>query len=63
MSSIVSGNLTATISHHLPQFSIIPKMFGNIPGNKYNIYERTWFKFDSENFILDYISVEWEDLL
>ena len=60
---IISGNLTATISDHLPQFSIIPNMFGNIPGNKSNIYERDWSKFDRENFILDYFSVEWEDLL
>ena len=60
---IISGNLTATISDHLPQFSKIPNMFGNIPGNKSNIYERDWSKFDRENFILDYFSVEWEDLL
>ena len=38
-------------------------MFGNIPGNKSNIYERDWSKFDQENFILDYFSVDWEDLL
>ena len=38
-------------------------MFGNIPGNKSNIYERDWFKFDQENFILDYFSVDQEDLL
>ena len=31
---IISGNLTATISDHLPQFAIIPNMFGNILGNK-----------------------------
>ena len=30
---IISGNLTATISDHLPQFAIIPNMFGNISGN------------------------------
>ena len=60
---IISGNLTATISDHLPQFSIIPNMFGNISRNKSNIYERNWFKFDQENFILDYFSVDWEDLL
>ena len=60
---IISGNLTATISDHLPQFSIIPNMFGNISGNKSNIYERDWSKFDRENFILDYFSVDWEDLL
>ena len=60
---IISGNLTATISDHLPQFSVIPNMFGNIPGNKSNIYERDWSKFDQEDFILDYFSVDWEDLL
>ena len=38
-------------------------MFGNISGNKSNIYERDWSKFDQENFILDYFSVDWEDLL
>ena len=57
------GNLTATISDHLPQFAIIPNMFGNISCNKSNIYEREWSKFDQENFILDYFSVDWEDLL
>ena len=61
--NIVSGNLTATLSDHLPQFSIIPNIFGNIPCNKSNIYERDWSKYDRENFILGYFSVEWEDLL
>ena len=55
--------MTATISNHLPQFAIIPNMFGNISGNKLNIYERDWSKFDRENFILDHFSVDWEDLL
>ena len=61
--NIILGNLTATISDHLLQFSIIPNMFGNISGNKSNIYERDCSKFDRENFILDYFSVYWEDLL
>ena len=39
---IISGNLTATISDHLPQFAIIPNMFGNIVGNKSNINERNF---------------------
>ena len=59
---IISGNLTAAISNHLPQFLIIPNVFGNISGNKSNIYEKDWSKFDSENFILDYFSVDWDDL-
>ena len=57
------GNLTATISDHLPQFAIIPIMFGNISGNKSNIYERDWSKVDRENFILDYFSVDWDNLM
>ena len=60
---IISGNLTSTISNHLPHFAIIPNMFGNISDNKSNIYERGWSKSDWENFILDYFSVDWEDLL
>ena len=60
---ITSGNLTAIISDHLPQFSIIPNMLDNISGNKSNIYEKDWSKFDRENFILDYFSVDLEDLL
>ena len=60
---IISGNLIDTISDHLPQFAIIPNLFGNISGNKYNIYEKNLSKFDQENFILDYFSVDWEDLL
>ena len=60
---IISGNLTATISDHLPQPSIILNMFGNISGNKSNIYERDWSKFDRENFILDHFSIDWENFL
>ena len=60
---IISCNLTATISDHLLQLAIILNIFGNISGNKYNIYERGWSKLDPENFILDYFSVDWEDLL
>ena len=38
-------------------------MFCNISGNKSNIYKREWSKFDRKNFTLDYISVDWENLL
>ena len=55
---VISDNLTATVSVHLPQLAIIPNMFGNILGNKLNIYERDRPKFDQENFFLDYFSVD-----
>ena len=60
---IISGNLSATISDHLPQFSIILNMFGNVSGSKSNINEWDWSKFVRENFILDYFSIDWEVLL
>ena len=60
---MISGNFTTTIFDDLPQFAIIPNMFGKILGNKWTIYEKDWSKFDQENFILDYFSVNWEHLL
>ena len=36
---IISGNLTATISDHLPQFLIAPEIFRNSPSNKSNYFE------------------------
>ena len=52
-----------TLTDHLPQFAIIHNVFGNISGNRSNIYERGWSKYDQENFILDYFSVDWENFL
>ena len=41
----ISGNLTATISDHLPQFIILPNILSNPPSNESNIYERDWSNF------------------
>ena len=38
LSDSISGNLTGTISDHLPQFLIVPNIFSNPPSNKFNIY-------------------------
>ena len=35
---IILSNLTATISDHLPQFAIIPDIFGNISGKINKIF-------------------------
>ena len=59
----ISGNPTATISDHLPQFLIVPNIFSNPLSNKSNIYERDWSNFDQENFILDYFSIDWNETL
>ena len=59
----ISGNITATVSDHLPQFLIAPDILSNPPSTKLNIFERAWSKFDQENFMLDYLSVDWENLI
>ena len=38
-------------------------MFGNILGNKSNVYKIGWSKFDRKRFILDYCSVDWKNLM
>ena len=63
MPDSISGNLTGTISDHLLQFLIVPNTFSNSPSNKSNIYETDWFNFDQENFILDYLTTDWNETL
>ena len=36
----ISGNITATISDHLPQFLIAPDIFSNPPSTKLDIFQR-----------------------
>ena len=60
---IICGNITATISDHLPQFLVSPNTFANPPSNKSNVFERDWSKFYQENFILDYFDIDWSNLL
>ena len=49
---IISGNLTATISDHLPQFLLAPNTLSKPSYNRSNIFERGWSKINKENFIL-----------
>ena len=55
----ISGNITATISDHLPQFLFAPNVLSNPLCNKSNILERDWSKFNKKNFILDYFDKNW----
>ena len=57
----ISGNITTTISDHLPQFLIALAIFFNLPSAKLNIFESYWSKFDHENFFLNYLSLDWEN--
>ena len=61
--NIISGNLTASISDHLPQFLVAPNIFFNASYPKSNNFEKDWSRFDQENFVLDYFSVECDNFL
>ena len=58
----ILSNFTALMSDHLSQFLITPDRFSNPLYTKLKIFERDWSKFDQENFILDYQSVDWKIL-
>ena len=61
--NIISGNLAASISDHLPQFLVTPNIFFNASYPKSNNYKRDWPRFDQENFVLDYFSVGRDNIL
>ena len=61
--NIISGNLAASISDHLPQFLVAPNIFLNASYPKSNNYEKGWSRFDQENFVLDYFSINWDTFL
>ena len=58
---IISGNITATMSDHLPPFSFVPNILANLFIQKSNVYERDWSKCKQENFILGYFDKNWTD--
>ena len=60
---VIPDTLTATISHHLPQFLIAPNVFANPSSNKSKLFERIWSNFNQENFVLDSFSIDWRALL
>ena len=59
----VSGNLTSTISDHLPQVLFIPSMFSDKPATKSNIFERSWKNFNQAEFVMDYFDKGWSNIL
>ena len=61
---MISGDLTATISDHLPQFLFAPNILSNpFITNQVNIFERRCSKFNKKNFILNYLVKNWSDIL
>ena len=59
----VSGNLTSTISDHLPQVLFIPSVFSDNPATKSNIFERSWKNLNQAEFVMDYFDKDWSNIL
>ena len=59
-----SGNLEINLSDgHLPSFVIMPKQNQNHLPKKHNMYTRKTKDFDQEKFILDYNTIDWNQLI
>ena len=58
-----SGNILASISDHLPQFSIFSEITSNSPTPKSNVFERDRSNFDHENFFIKFFDLNLFTLL
>ena len=60
----ISGNLEINLSDgHLPSFLIIPKQNQNHLPKKHNIFTRSSKNFNREEFLLDYLDVDWNTVI
>lgn len=57
---LISGNLSVAISDHLPSFLVIPKQNQNFLPKKHNIWKRDRSKYNKNDFVLDFLSVDWD---
>ena len=58
----ISGNLTLAISDHLAQFLLIQEETLKIPVSG-NVYTRNLTNFDRENFLLDLLGIDWNEVI
>ena len=61
--SAMSGNISSSISDHLPQFFIQPEFFSKSPPTKYNIISHDWEKFNNQSFLQDFEKINWNQAL
>ena len=59
---IKSGNLTVGISDHLPSFIIVPQKNKNHLPRKQKLVRRDFKNFNREDFIMDYLAIDWSVL-
>ena len=62
LEEIESGNVTSTMSDHLPQYIFLADFFSKIPVMKSNILRHDWKKFESSKFISDLNQINWEEI-
>ena len=58
----ISGNLTLAISDHLAQFLLIQEETHKIPVSR-NSYTRNLTNFDRENFLLNLLGIDWNEVI
>ena len=59
----ISGNLTIGISDHLPSFITIPRDNQNHLPKKHNLYIRCRKNYNQREFILDFLEIDWDEVL
>ena len=62
-SRIISGNLTSTVSDHLPQFLIYPDFNKIFIPRKHNIYRRNTKNYNKASFYLDFQNTDWNNII
>ena len=60
--SVMSGNISSSISDHLPQFLILPEFFSNSSPTKYNIISHDWKKLNNKSFFQDFEKMNWNQV-
>ena len=61
--SAMSGNISSSISDHLPPFFILAVFFSNSSSTKYNIIPHEWEKFNNQSFLEDFEKINWKQIL
>jgi len=58
-----AGNLTVSLSDHLPQYLLAKNIFCSPPNSKTKVYERNWKHFDQNLFNDEFDNTNWNDIL
>ena len=61
--NIISGNLTTSVSDHLPQFFIYPDFNKTFVPRKHNIHRRMTKNYEKVSFYNDFINTDWNNIV